>query len=63
MIRVESLKYVSRETSKLGRISLVRLLRQRVKLSNGVIKCLFGEVACAIGAVENLVARRCVSLV
>ena len=36
--------------------ALVGLLGQRVKLGNGVVKCLLGKVACAIGAVQNLVA-------
>jgi hypothetical protein len=36
--------------------SLVRLLRQGVELSNGVVEGLLGEVASPVGRVEDLVA-------
>lgn len=36
---------------------LVALLRERVELGDGVVECLLGEVAGAVGAVEDLVVE------
>ena len=35
----------------------VRLFRQRVELRNGIVKGLLGEMACAVGGVEDLVVE------
>ncbi len=42
---------------------LIGLLGQRVELGNGVVECLLGEVASAIGAVQDLVAVPFVSII
>jgi hypothetical protein len=36
---------------------LVALLRKRVKFCNSVIECLFGEMARAIGTIQNLIIK------
>lgn len=63
-MRVESLRAIvstSRlRSSRLGN-PLVGLLRQRVELRNGVVERLLGEVASAVGRVQDLVAERDVS--
>ena len=35
----------------------VRLLRQRIELSNGIIESLLGKMACAIWGVEDLIVE------
>lgn len=35
----------------------VRLLRERIKLGDSIIKCLLGKVARAVGGVKNLVVE------
>lgn len=60
MIKVESLK--KREMSDVSRRPiasdlLVRFFGEGVKLGNGIIECLLGEVAGSVGAVEDFVVE------